>query len=368
MRLPWACPSLGPREEAAVLECLRSGRVSMGTRVRAFEDATRAALGVAHAVALSSGSAALDVALQALDVGPGDEVIVPAFTYVATANAVARRGALPVMVDVDARTLNLDPDAVGAALTPRTRGIVFIDYGGGAADHVALERIARERDVFLLHDAAHSIGTVAHGRRAGGWGIAATLSFHVAKVVTSVEGGMLLTNDARLAETARTLRNQGEPAGTKYVFTMIGHNYRMSDLHAAIGLVQLEKLDALLAQRAAVAARYEAALRDVEEVTLPAVRPGTVHGRFLFSILARDRALRDRIDAALGRAGIETRICWPLPVYRQRAYAERVRPLPCPVAEGVAGRVLSLPFHPLVTADDVALVVRTIGEAIVRAR
>src|SRR5262249_43481997 len=162
------------------------------------------------------------------------------FTYVTTANAVARRGALPVMVDVDARTLNLDPDAVRAALTPRTRGIVFIDYGGGAADHVALERIAREHDVFLLHDAAHSIGT-------GAWGIAATLSFHVAKVVTSVEGGMLLTNDARLAETARTLRNQGEPAGTKYVFTMIGHNYRMSDLHAAIGLVQLEKLDALLA-------------------------------------------------------------------------------------------------------------------------
>ena len=368
MRLAWASPSLGLEEQAAVLECLASGRVSMGARVRAFEDAMCRTLGVTHAVALSSGTAALDVALQALDVGPGDEVIVPAFTYVATVNAVVRRGALPVMVDVEPRTLNVDPDAVRAALTSRTRGVVFIDYGGGAADHAALERIARDHDTFLLHDAAHSVGTAAHGRRVGAWGVAATLSFHVAKVVTSVEGGMVVTNDDRIAEIARTLRNQGEPVGTKYVFTMIGHNFRLSDLHAAIGLVQLEKLDALLARRAAVAEWYAEALRDVDEVALPAVRAGTVHGRFLFSILARDRALRDRIEAALGRAGIETRICWPLPVYRQRAYVERVRPLSCPVAEDVATRVLSLPFHPLLTPDDVGLVARTLREAIVRTR
>jgi perosamine synthetase len=272
------------------------------------------------------------------------------------------------MVDVDPRTLNVDPDAVRAALGPRTRGVVFIDYGGSAADHAALESLTRAHGAFLLHDAAHSIGTAADGRRPGAWGVGATLSFHVAKVLTSVEGGMLVTNDTCLAESARTLRNQGEPAGAKYVFTMVGHNYRMSDLHAAVGLAQLAKLEALLADRARVAGWYEAALRDVEEVTLPAVRPGTVHGRFLFSILLRDRALRDRVEVALGRAGIETRICWPLPVYRQRAYAERVRPLPCPVAEDVAGRVLSLPFGATLGADDAALVVRTLREAVGSAR
>ncbi len=367
MRIPWASPSLGAEEERGVLECMRSGQVSMGPRVRAFEDAMCRYLGVAHAVALSSGTAALDVALQGLGIGPGDEVIVPAFTYVATVNAVAHRGATPVMVDVDARTLNLDPAAVRAAVTPRTRCIVFIDYGGGAADHDALASVARERGTLLLHDAAHSIGTISQGRRAGAVGIAATLSFHIAKVITSVEGGMLLTNDTRLAETARTLRNQGEPAGKKYVFTMIGHNYRMTDLHAAIGVAQLAKIEPLLARRHEVAAWYERALHDVDGVTLPAVRPGTVHGRFLFSVLLRDRQARDRAETALGRAGIETRICWPAAVYQQQAYAERTCPLPCPNAEAAAARVLSLPFHPALEPDDVTFIVRTLREAIARA-
>jgi perosamine synthetase len=213
MRVPWASPDLGADEERAVVACLRSGHVSMGPRVRAFEDAMCRTLGVAHAVAVSSGTAALDVVLQALDVGPGDEVVVPAFTYVATVNAIARRGALPVMVDVDPRTLNVDPDAVRAALGPRTRGVVFIDYGGSAADHAALEAVTRAHGVFLLHDAAHSIGTTAHGRRPGTWGAAATLSFHVAKVATSVEGGMLVTNDARPRGERAHAAQPGRAAG-----------------------------------------------------------------------------------------------------------------------------------------------------------
>jgi perosamine synthetase len=365
MPIPWSVPTLGEEEERAVLETLRSGWLTQGPRTRAFEEAIAAELGVAHAVAVSSGTAALDVALQALGIGPGDEVIVPAFTYVATVNAVTYQGATPVMVDVEPRTLNVDPAAVRAAIGPQTRAIVAIDYGGCAADYDALEPLARAHGAALLQDAAHSLGGRHRGRGPGAFGVGATLSFHVAKTITTIEGGMIVTPDAALAASARSLRNQGEAAGTKYSFVAIGHNYRLSDLHAAIGLAQLPKLARLVARRREVASWYRERLAGCDAVACLDVPAPVEHAYFLFSILCADSAARDRAAAALAAAEIETRICWPLPVYRQPAYRDRPgRRGDCPVAESVAGRVLSLPIHPGLGRDDVERVSRTLRRAL----
>lgn len=364
MRIHWASPDLGSEEERELLDCLRSGRVSMGPRVRAFEAGIAQLLGVEHAVAVTSGTAALDVALKALGIGPDDEVIVPALVYVATANAVSYQGATPVPVDIDPESLNVDPGAVRVALTPRTRGIIPIDYGGRAADHDALERIASDSGAWLLQDAAHSLGGEYHGRKPGTIGVGATLSFHVAKLITSVEGGMFVTDQAELAELARSLRSQGEPPGKKNLFERIGQNYRMSDLHASIGLAQLRKLDSLLARRREVVRWYDELLGGLAGLTLPREPSGTVHPWFLFSVLFATRGARDRAEAALERAGVETRICWPLPVHRLPAYARRLAPVHCPHADSAAGRVLSLPVHPALKRADVELISRTITAAL----
>jgi perosamine synthetase len=364
MRIRWASPSFGEDEERELLECLRTGRVAMGPKVRAFEERMAAYLGVRHAVAVSSGTAALDVALKALGIGPGDEVVVPTFTYVATVNAVVYQGATPVLVDVDPVTLNVDPEAVRAAVTERTRCIVAIDYGGCVADYDALERIARERGCALLQDAAHTVGGAYHGRMPGAFGVGATLSFHIAKVLTSVEGGMLVTNDGTLAASARMMRCQGEAVGRKYVFPIVGHNYRMSDLHAGIGLAQLRKLPGLLARRRAVVGWYRERLGGIEGLRLPQERPGTVHPWFLFSILFAAPEARDRAVEALDRAGIETRVCWPIPVHRQAAHAARTSPAPRPHAEWAAARVLSLPVHAELSHADVDLICGTLLDAL----
>jgi perosamine synthetase len=367
MLIRWASPSFDQSEEHELLDSFRSGRVTMGPKVRAFEEALAAYLGIRHAVAVSSGTAALDIALGALGVGPGDEVIVPTFTYVATAHAVMHQGATPVLVDVDPVTLNVEPEAVRAAVTERTRCIIAIDYGGAAADWDGLDRVARERGCPLLQDAAHTLGGSYRGRQPGAFGIGATLSFHIAKVLTTVEGGMLVTDDARLAETARMMRCQGEAPGQKYVFPVVGHNFRMSDLHAGIGLAQLAKLPRLLARRREIAGWYADVLGGIEGLRLPHERPGTVHPYFLFSVVFGDPGARDRAVAALDAAGIETRVCWPIPVHRQTAYAARTPPAPRPHAEWAAARVLSLPVHAELTRPDVELIGRTLLDALPRA-
>jgi len=353
MEIQWASPSFGEEEERELLDAFRSGWVSQGPKVKAFEEAIARFLGVKHAVAVNSGTSALDVALKALGIGPGDEVIVPDFTYIATANAVVYQGARPVTVDVDPRTLNLDPERVREAITPRTRAVIPIDYGGCFADYAGLESLAAEHGLWLLQDAAHSIGGSYRGRRPGEFGVGGTLSFHTAKVMTSVEGGMFVTNRDDLANAARVLRNQGEPAGKKYSFPVIGNNYRMSDLHAAIGLAQAKKLPWLLRRRSEIVGWYKAALRGSPGITLPQVPEGTVHPWFLFSILFASGKARDAAEGALKAAGIETRICVPIPEHRQEAYRDMQPPNPCPVSQWAAERTLSLPLHAALTRQQV---------------
>jgi dTDP-4-amino-4,6-dideoxygalactose transaminase len=277
-RVAVAKPSFDEEEERLVLEVLRSGWVTQGPRVEEFERRFAARVGTADAVAVSSGTTALFLAMHVLGIGAGDEVIVPSLTFIASVNAIVHCGATPVLVDVDPRTYNLDPDAVEAAVTPRTRAIMVVHQLGMPADLDRIEAIGRRHGIHVVEDAACALGSSYKGRPIGGSGNLAAFSFHPRKVVVTGEGGMITTNDAALAARLRRLRHQGMSISDierhradrviNETYPEIGYNYRLSDLHAAVGIAQLAKLDLLVARRRAVAAYYGEALR-----RLPVIEP-----------------------------------------------------------------------------------------------
>ena len=341
-RIPWARPSLGEEEIAAATAALRSGWVSMGPRVAALEMRLAALAGRRFAIAVSSGTAALDVALHALGIGPGDEVIVPAMAYIAAPNAVSYHGARIVLADVRPDTWALDPADVRRRITPATRAILALDYGGAPADYRALAALADEHDLALVADGAESLGAQLDGSWAAARGRVAITSMHMIKIVTTIEGGVVFTDDASLAQHIRLFRNQGEDPHQKYQHLVIGHTYRLSDLYATIGLVQLDRLAGRLVERQALAARYIERLGHLP-LQLPTLLPGATSTWFLFSVLVPQREM---VRAALTARGIETRVSWPLPVHQQPCYQGQFEKELFPVAERIAAHVLSLPLYP----------------------
>jgi perosamine synthetase len=265
--IPLSAPDLGEEEVAAVVAVLRSGRLSLGPRLDAFERAVAARAGRAFGVGVNSGTSGLFIALAGLGVGPGDEVITSPFSFVASANAIVHAGATPVFTEIDPATLNLDPDRIEAAITPRTRAILVPHIFGRPAPMPRIAEIAGAHGLCLVEDACEAIGAEVGGRPAGGWGDAGVFAFYPNKPVTSAEGGVVVTDDDELAETMRRLGNQGRADSGKVV--RLGWNFRLSEVHAAIGEVQMTRLDGILARRAEVARRYDERLRDVAGVTRP---------------------------------------------------------------------------------------------------
>ena len=337
-----ARPDVGPEEIAAAAEVLESGQLTMGPKVREFEAALAAACAVEHAVAVSSGTAALHLALLAVGIGPGDEVVVPAYTFPATANVVALVGAQPVLVDVDPVTMNLDPEQAAAAVTPRTRAVLAVHLFGRSLDWEALQAALPGR-VLLLEDAAGALGARRRGRPCGSLGRLGCLSFHPRKVVTTGEGGAVVTGDAELADAVRRLRHHGWRPPDNRDLPAAGFNYRLSDLQCAIGLTQVERLGELLARRREVAAAYAERLEGV--VVLPSAEPGDEHGwqAYVVQLHRRDDAL-----AALRDAGIEAQI-GTYAVHRLAAYVDQGS---FPGADASFERALALPFHSRLSADD----------------
>ncbi|TAJ10905.1 MAG: aminotransferase class I/II-fold pyridoxal phosphate-dependent enzyme [Nitrospirae bacterium] len=364
-KIPWAIPYIGEEEQNEVADTVRSAWVTMGPKVARLEREMAAYVGVKYAVAVSSGTAALDVALKVLHIGPGDEVIVPALTYIATANAVLYQHATPVLADVDPTTFNLDPEDVRRRITPRTKCIMPIDYGGQSADYDALGRIAREHGLALVEDGAQSLGGEYKGRRLCSFGVMSTVSFHAAKVITSVEGGMVLTDDEKLADLARVLRNQGEDPVNKYHHAVLGHNYRMTDLHAAVGLAQFRRLNEVLRRRAEIADFYTKRLTGLEgKLTLPAVAPERRHAWFFYPVLLHNR---DEVVGYLKEKGIDTRIAWPLPIHKQPLYRSFFEGARFPVAERLADSVLNLPLYYEMSEEEAQYVVMHLKDAVTRA-
>jgi perosamine synthetase len=333
IRLAW--PDVGAEEAAAVAEVLESGQLTMGPKVPEFEAMLAEACGVAHAVAVSSGTAALHLAVAALRLEPGDEVLVPAYTFPATANVVAQVGARPVLVDVDPATMNLDPARAAAAVTPRTRAVLAVHLFGRPLDWEALRDALPDR-VELLEDAAGALGARRRGRPCGGLGALGCLSFHPRKIVATGEGGAVTTNDAELADSIRRMRHHGiEPSGDFEIATP-GLNYRLADILCAVGIPQLRRLEELLQARERIAGAYAERLDGL--VDLPSVDEGDRHGWQAY-VVQLDR--RDEALAALRTAEIQAQI-GTYALHRLQAYADQG---PFSGADRAYDRALALPFH-----------------------
>jgi perosamine synthetase len=364
--LPVAAPMLVGNEKKYVLDCLDSTWISSGGKyTERFEAAFAEFCGVHHAISCSNGTAALHLALMALGVGPGDEVIVPSLTFVATANAVIYCGARPVLADCDPGTWTIDADDVEAKITPRTRGIVAVHLYGHPADMDAMQSIARRHGLFVVEDAAEAHGAMYKGRRVGGLGNVATFSFYGNKIMTTGEGGMVVTDDPALADKIRDLSGHWMYQKLPYWVPIIGYNYRMTDVTAAIGLAQLEQADWHLRRRLEVAALYREHLRDLPWAVPQTEAPWAGHAYWMFSILLSDRVQleRDDVIAGLRARGIETRpIFYPihlLPPYRRDGETETM-----PVAEKVAARGITLPTWAGLTPDDVQRVCSNLADCV----
>ncbi len=356
---------------------LQSGMLAQGKRVRELEERFAEYVGTKHGVAVSNGTLALLVALQAMGLGPGDEVITTPLTFFATASTILMTGAVPVFVDVDPETYNLDPQRVEEALSDRTRAIVPVHLFGHPVDMDPLLKIARERDLLILEDAAQAHGAEYKGRRVGSIGHAAAFSFYPTKNMTTAEGGMVMTSDDRLAERCRLLRDHGQES--KYLHVMLGMNYRMTDLQAAIGIVQLKKLDQMNERRREIARAYVDELGGLEGVEIPVERPWARHSWHLFAVRVTGPS-RDRLMEAIRARGVDARPSYPMPIYEQPAMkrlgSREFDPLwfaragrgfkkaECPNAERLVDQLLLLPIHPGMSDEDVQLVTRAVREAL----
>jgi dTDP-4-amino-4,6-dideoxygalactose transaminase len=337
--IPWARPAIDDVELRAVIACMESGWLTSGPRVEAFERQMADRAGRRFGVAVSNGTAALDLALRVVGVAAGDEVIVPALSYVATASAVALQGATPVFADVDRRNLGLDPACAAAHVGRRTAAILCTDHGGNPCDLARLSALADRHRVPLVLDGAQSLGATFDGRPALSYGLISTVSFHAAKCISTVEGGMAFTDDEQLARRMRIIRSQGEDPSRKYHHIELGHNFRMTELQAAIGLAQLTKLDALLADRQALAAQYRSLFGPLGLATPPGLAGGR-NSYFLYSLLVPER---DAVAERMKRRGVETRTCYPLPLYAQPIF-RKYNAASCPVAEETCAAILNPPM------------------------
>ena len=354
-----AKPLMGEEEKRAVLEVLDSGMLAHGPRVKAFEEAFAAMCGVKYAVATSSGTTALHTALLAHDIGTGDEVITTPFTFIATANSVLFTGARPVFVDIDPRTFNIDATQIEAAITPHTKAIMPVHLFGLMADMGAIMDIAQRHNLVVIEDACQAHGAEYHGQKSGSFGTG-TFSLYPTKNITSAEGGMVTTNDPEIAQLSREIHHHG--MGKQYHHHRLGFNFHMTDVHAAIGIEQLKKLDRFNAARAANAKFYD---EHLQGVVTPFVPDGYRHIYHQYTVRVPD-GKRDALRDYLKEHEIGSGVYYPLPIHKQPYYQELGYDLTLPEAERAAQEVLSLPVHPALSQEDLETVVSAINTFMAR--
>ncbi|MBA2657673.1 MAG: DegT/DnrJ/EryC1/StrS family aminotransferase [Tatlockia sp.] len=359
-----AQPKLAGNERKYVLDCLDSNWISSnGKYIGAFEEIFAQFCGVKHAIATNNGTTALHLALVALNLKPGDEVLVPTVTYIATANAVRYCGATPILVDVCADTMNINPTEIESKITAKTRGIIPVHLYGHPADMVSINEIAQKHGLWVVEDAAEAHGAQVQGQKVGGLGTCATFSFFGNKIITTGEGGMVTTNDDVLADKLRLLRGQGMDPKRRYWFPVVGYNYRMTNIQAAIGLAQMETIDQALASREILAHWYNLALaRYEDELVLPKQLSWAKHVFWMYTVFLRngDEIKRDKVMQYLDEMGIETRpVFYPMhvlpPYQEEKSY---------PVADFWSPRGINLPAHQDLTQEDVQRIVDTLIEAL----
>ena len=351
--IPIARPQMGAEEKDLVWSALEAGALAQGARVRELEERFAAFVGVPHAVATSSGTTALHLALLGYGIGPGDEVITVPFTFIASASSIVVTGARPVFVDIDEASYNMNPALVEAAITSRTKAIMPVDLYGNPADMPALSEIAERHGLVIVEDAAQAHGAQIDGRHAGSWG-AGCFSFYPTKNMTTAEGGMVTTADGELAERIRLLREHGTKV--RYHHEVVGYNFRMTDIHASIGLAQLTKLPAYNERRIEIAERYG---RELRGVLTPTRREGVRHVFHQYTIRV---ARRDEFVERLRERGVGSGIYYPIPVHRQKPFvALGYGDSSFPVAERLTEQVVSIPVHPSLTDAEVATVIEAVN-------
>jgi len=353
--IPIAKPIIGKDEEKAILEVIASGMLVQGPRVRAFEERFAESCGVKHAIATSSGTTALHIAVLAHDIGPSDEVVTSPFSFIASANCALYTGARPIFVDIEPDFFTIDPAKIEERITPKTKAIIPIHLYGQACDMDAIMAIAEKHNLAIIEDACQAHGATYKGRSVGSFGTAC-YSLYATKNMTTIEGGMILTSDDQIAERARLLRNHGSPKTYEHV--ILGYNMRMTDLVAAIGLVQIGKLNEWNSIRRANAAYLTDGLSKIKGVITPKVREDAEHVFHQYTIRIPDR---DNAAQKLREKGVGVGIHYPTPIHKQPLYQQLGYSDSLPVAETASREVLSLPVHPSLTKDDLDTIVDAIA-------
>ena len=367
MKIPLSAPDISLAEIEAVVEVLRSSRLSLGPKLEEFEHAVTLYTGAPHAVGVSSGTAGLHLCMLAFGIRPGDEVIMPSFTFVAAANAIRYVGATPVFVDIDPITLNIDPGRAEAAITKKTKMIVAVHTFGYPADMDALRTVARRHGLLLIEDACEAIGAEFQGQKVGALGDAGVFAFYPNKQITTGEGGMIVTGDSAFAKKIRALRNQGRyETDDWFQHSELGFNYRLSELHCALGIAQLKRIESILLAREAVACAYHQLLENCTNVMLP---PASVpHGRiswFVYVIRLHKKFTRGQRDAVSKHFASAEIGCgrYFAPIHMQPSYAAWRHSCFLPVTESVSECTLALPFFNKLTQTDMQRVCDVLREA-----
>jgi len=372
--LPYGRQWVDEHDIESVIAVLKSDYLTTGPKVEEFERLLSEYTGAGNAIAVNSGTAALHAAYFAAGIKSGDEIITTPLTFAATANAALYLGATVKFVDVQPDTGNIDPKAVEAAISEKTRLIVAVDYTGHPADYDELNDIARKREIPIIADAAHSLGATYKGRRSGTLADLTEMSFHPVKIITTAEGGAVLTNDQTLARRAAMFRNHGiirEPDAMQgyegpwfYEMQELGFNYRLSDIHSALGISQLRKLDAFLARRRQIADIYNEAFNDLPQLILPSVRDYVEPSWHLYVIRTQDPNLRGPLFARLKELNIGVQVHY-IPVYRHPYYQQLgYEKGLCPNAEDYYSRAISIPIYPKMSDDDVESVIERVHRAV----
>jgi perosamine synthetase len=365
-RIPLSSPDITEAEIDAVTAVMRTPHLSLGPELSAFEAALAAYHSVPDAVAVSSGTAGLHLALLTLGIGEGDEVIVPSFAFVAVANAILQVRATPVFAEIDPVTLNLDPAAVERTVSPRTRALLVVHTFGVPAAMDALQAIARSHRLFIIEDACEAIGAEFQGRRVGSFGELAVFGFYPNKQITTGEGGAVLARDPAYAKHLRSLRNQGRPENGEWLdLVETGYNYRLSELACALGRVQLNRIDEILALRRAAAERYDALLEGIAGLEIPPlILPHRIISWFVYVVRLREKVDRE-VQTALARRGIATgRYFDPIRLQPARSAHSGAGAATLHLTESIARRTLALPFFNRITMSQQEEVAAALREAI----
>ena len=358
IRIKVNAPYIGNEELRLVSEVLRSGYLTSGPKVKQFEEEFSRYLGVRYVVTVSNGTIALYAILKSLGIGPGDEVIVPDFTFVATASMVLAVGAKPVFADIDLETYTIDPSDIERRVSRRTKAVIAVHLYGHPAHMDEILSIARSHGLYVIEDCAQAHGAEYRGVKVGSIGIANAFSFYATKNLTMGEGGAVTTNDTSIASKVKLMRDHGQKY--KYYHIELGWNFRLTDMQAAIGIAQLRKLDEMNERRRYIAKLYNEGLSSIKEIRLPIEKSWARHVYHQYVIWVEDPRVRDKLAKYLNERGIQTAIHYPLPLHEQPVFLNVSKGVYCPRAEEASRHVLSLPMHPGLTDEDVEYVVKEV--------